>query len=237
MRVVQLNELGYPHYFLYEDGRLYNTITNEWRIPQKGNEYVLWNADKTIKTRVNSKHLWAWFFDSPNSLPICSYVYLTPLGFSKYIITTCGDVFSLITFKWMVHTLSFDGYHRVCLVDDTGHQHTMVISRLVALMFIPNPENKPEVNHIDGDKGNNQVTNLEWVYGWENVQHAREHALRKATMSDEVIHDVCRRLEAGERVTDIMHALNLPKHAILSIKSGVHRRISQNYNIPLNKHF
>lgn len=49
MRVVQLNELGYPHYFLYEDGRLYNTITNEWRIPQKGNEYVLWNIEKTIK--------------------------------------------------------------------------------------------------------------------------------------------------------------------------------------------
>ena len=40
MRVVQLDELGYPHYFLYEDGRLYNTNTNEWRIPQKGNEYV-----------------------------------------------------------------------------------------------------------------------------------------------------------------------------------------------------
>ena len=237
MRVVQLDELGYPHYFLYEDGRLYNTSTNEWRIPQKGNEYVLWNVEKTIKTRVNSKHLLAWCFDSPNSLQYCNYRFMTDLGFSKYIITNIGDVFSMVTFTWLTHNLSFDGYHRVYIIDDTGHGRTMVVSRLVALTFIPNPENKPEVNHIDGNKNNNCVSNLEWVYGWENVQHAREHALRKSVMSDETIHEVCRRLEAGERVIDIMHALNLPKHAIMSIKSGVHRRISQNYNIPLNKHF
>lgn len=237
MRIVQLNELGYPHYFLYEDGRLYNTITNEWRIQQKGNEYVLWNIEKTIKTRINSKHLLSWCFDSPNSLQCCNYRFMTSLGFSKYIITDIGDVFSIVTFTWLTHNLSFDDYHRVYIIDDTGHGRTMAVSRLVALTFIPNPENKPEVNHIDGNKNNNCVSNLEWVYGWENVQHAREHSLRKSAMSDEIIHEVCRRLEAGERVIDIMHALGLPKHAILGIKSGAHRRISQNYNIPLNKHF
>lgn len=63
------------------------------------------------------------------------------------------------------------GYLFVCAKEE-GRRKNLLIHRLVAEAFIPNPENKPEVNHIDGNPHNNKVDNLEWVTSSENRKHA-----------------------------------------------------------------
>ena len=63
-----------------------------------------------------------------------------------------------------------DWYFVVCLSNKCKKQHR--INRLKAITFIPNPENKPFVNHLDWNKENNEIYNLEWCTAKENVIHA-----------------------------------------------------------------
>lgn len=67
-------------------------------------------------------------------------------------------------------------YYRVALCRN-GKKENVSVHRLVARTFIPNPENKPCVNHIDGNKHNNHVENLEWVTYSENTIHAYQTGL------------------------------------------------------------
>lgn len=86
---------------------------------------------------------------------------------SKYIVFEDGRVYKQIKAK-----PSSDGYCFVRIGDKA-----YPLQRVVAMAFIPNPANKPEVNHIDGDKKNNAASNLEWCTKSENMKHAYKSGL------------------------------------------------------------
>lgn len=80
--------------------------------------------------------------------------------------------------KILTPRINKGGYYKVHL--RTGGQKHPTVHRLVCLSFISNPENKPTVNHKDGNKLNNNVDNLEWNTYSENTQHAYDNGLSKS---------------------------------------------------------
>lgn len=88
----------------------------------------------------------------------------------KYQISNLGNVRSKTREIYKQQTKR-DGYKQVTLFDG-DYKQTITVHRLVALHFIPNPGLLDQINHIDGDKTNNTVTNLEWCTQKENANHA-----------------------------------------------------------------
>lgn len=115
-----------------------------------------------------------------------------------YQVSNFGRVKSLEKTFWSTKNNSFStnkefirklsntrkGYLRTGLMKDLK-QKPFLVHRLVAIAFIDNPENKPEINHINGIKTDNRVENLEWVTTKENVIHSFEIGLSKRAKGDE----------------------------------------------------
>ena len=89
------------------------------------------------------------------------------LTVDDYEVTRDGHVINTVTKYVLTPKHTETGY---CYVRLGGKNY--FIHRLVAQKYIPNPDNKPQVNHIDGNKDNNCVSNLEWVTAKENKAHA-----------------------------------------------------------------
>lgn len=85
-----------------------------------------------------------------------------------YAATEDGQIYKKSTGRMTKGSLTKDGYYVTTLTKD-GVSKTWRVHRLVALTYIPNPENKPIVNHLDENKTNNNVSNLEWATAVENV--------------------------------------------------------------------
>jgi hypothetical protein len=97
--------------------------------------------------------------------------------YPNYMISPKGQVYNS-KLKTLMNA-SDEGYERLSLRNENG-RFKINVHRLVAKTFIPNPDDLPVVNHIDGNKTNNDVSNLEWVSSQQNSQHAINTGLTKA---------------------------------------------------------
>lgn len=100
-------------------------------------------------------------------------------GVEDYEASNCGQIRRVSSGRILRPIRGGFGYRTVHI---TG-RHIMV-HRLVAKAYIPNKNQFPQVNHIDGDKANNRVENLEWCTGSENVLHAFRIGLRRPTSGE-----------------------------------------------------
>lgn len=96
-----------------------------------------------------------------------------------FLVSSLGRIFSKRSGRILRPTISKKGYHTICtrVGGRGGKSVAKRIHRLVAMAFIPNSDCKPDVNHIDGNKWNNSVSNLEWVTSSENNLHAYQLGL------------------------------------------------------------
>jgi len=117
---------------------------------------------------------------------------------ARYEVNEMGEVRSVLMLK---QSLTTWGYKRTSAYIGGNRENQVPVHRLVALAFIPNPENKPCVNHINSDRSDNRVENLEWVTHKENSKHASDR----------------KRLPIGED----HHNSRLSNSAVIKIKSLV----------------
>lgn len=131
---------------------------------------------------------------------------------------------------------SRNGKYRAVSAMQNGKQKHFYVHRLIAQAFIPNPYNKPQINHIDGDSSNNSIENLEWVTAKENVEHAYKTGLsptlktadecvscNNKTMSKDGFCTVCKkkfeRLDKKmERDLKIIESLEFIENSVLTKK-------------------
>lgn len=147
----------------------------------------------------------------------------------KYQVSDQGRVKG-IRVRHMQTPKATNGYPVVMLYSN-GYRKTALVHRLVALAFLPRVKNKPHVNHKNGVRYHNVVTNLEWCDNKGNHQHAAAHG-RKAKgekngnykLKDAQIKRVRSLIRNGVRTGVIAAQFNVSRDLIYKIKIGVQRK-------------
>jgi hypothetical protein len=149
--------------------------------------------------------------------------------YPAYAVSKCGRIFRIDSEKEMTHTLQGVPkywYIRTCI---NGKAACARVHRLLAKAWIPNPN--PEiwttVNHIDGNKLNNHLDNLEWCSLAQNQQHAgqnlessRGEGLYNSSFDENTAHELCKKLSEGYRVRDLSDSYNISMDVLRKLKAG-----------------
>lgn len=137
--------------------------------------------------------------------------------FDRYFVTEFAQVFNRDTYKEVIPKIHINGYVYVTLTDYEGRKHSVRLHRVVAETYLPNPSGLPQVNHIDGVKTNNSISNLEWVSAEENTRHALKEGLRSGYLSNELKELCLSRVARGDTIRSIARELGLNEKSLASI--------------------
>lgn len=136
-------------------------------------------------------------------------------GFDNYEVSSLGRVRSIVSRyadrKYLVGDTDPRGYCRIRLSTGKYTYKRVLLHRLVAQAFIPNPDNKPCVNHLDNDPTNNVVSNLEWCTYSENLKWAQDQG----------------RLYEAQRKGGIVTTDKLKEKAVANAKALVGQKINK----------
>lgn len=228
-----LDDLDLPHIRVHISGRVVNEATGRELHPDKCGNIEFRTATTGLRCSISHHKLMGYCFRAPWAMVARPRTRnLGFLGFRRYFAMEDGTIFALFRMEFLNQDISNDGYPECVLTRDSDNKLCYFKThRLIALAFVPNPENKNTVNHIDGNKLNNHYSNLEWMWNWENMDHALKTGLKHSVMTDEMVHRACQLLAAGAGVTFTARSLGVDVHNINDILDGCHYRIARAYGL------
>lgn len=163
----------------------------------------------------------------------------------RYIVYNNGMIYDVNKERYIKDFTNPAGYHYVDLFLD-GEKVREAVHRLVGLSFIPNPENKPIINHKDGNKGNNWDWNLEWATYRENNLHAYQTGLHKPVKSENVhwtkyssaqVTMACELMSNGIAPVEVEEITGIPTKLLYQIRDkDIWKEISTKYEFPKSKY-
>ena len=148
-------------------------------------------------------------------------------NYSRYEIDENGNVFSLITKKYLKHRVLNSGYLYVDLYDDKRKVKRFLVHRLVGMLFVSGQSSTKEINHIDKDKFNCNNNNLEWVTTSENsihkyttYQYPQGSNNCRSKLTDDIVTKIKFYFNNGIRTCDVSKKLNIHPSTLSEIKQG-----------------
>lgn len=153
-----------------------------------------------------------------------------------YKVSNKGRVYNTVTNTILAVYTDRGGYNKCTLMKDKQRK-SCLLHRIVAKAFIPNHENKKTINHIDGDKSNNSVSNLEWATMSENSKHAWQTGLKKSSnngrskLTEADVLKIRERYAAGESGAIIAKSYGVSKQNVYVIARGTNWAYTDRDNI------